>query len=101
MVEQLPTILEWHAFLYSSSQIGTMRRVQSSCTPMPPAPVVMGPTGMGPGSEATAHTSASRAGRRQSSRRSPETPPPQSCGPFNVYDLQGRDQEVIRLLSQI
>ena len=37
----------------------------------------------------------------QSSRRSPETPPPQSCGPFNVHHLQGRDQAVLRLPSQI
>ena len=52
------------AFLCSSPQIGTMQS-PSSCTRIPPAPVhvVLGPTWMGPGSESTAHTSASRAGR--------------------------------------
>ena len=40
----------------------------SSCTGMPSAPVVLRPTWMGPGSEATAHTSASRAGRAQKGR---------------------------------
>ena len=50
------------AFLCSSPQIGTMQR-PSSGTGMPPAPVVLGPTWMGPDSESTAHTSASRAGR--------------------------------------
>ena len=50
------------AFLCSSPQIGTMQS-PSSCTGIPPAPVVSGPIWMGPGSGATAHTSASRAGR--------------------------------------
>ena len=97
MAEQLPTILEWHFYIHLPRL--ELCRVQSSCTRIPLAPVVMRPTWMGPGLEATAHTSASRAGRALEGRL--ETPPPQSCGPFNVDPLQGRDQEVLRLLSQI
>ena len=56
MVEQLPTNLEWHIHLPRLEEC----RVQSSCTRMPLAPVVMELTWMGPGLEATAHTSASQ-----------------------------------------
>ena len=52
----------WNGISMFISQIGTMQS-PSSCTRIPPAPVVLGPTWMGPGSEATAHTSASQAGR--------------------------------------
>ena len=61
MGEQFPTILEWHFYIHLPRL--ELCRVQSGCTHMPPAPVVMGPTWMGSGSEATAHTSASRAGK--------------------------------------
>ena len=35
----------------------------------------------------------------ESSRRPPEPPPAQSCGPLNIHHLQGRDPEVLHLLS--
>ena len=35
----------------------------------------------------------------ESSRRSPEPPTAQSCGPLNIHHLQGRDPEILHLLS--
>ena len=81
MVEQLPTILEWHFYIH-------LPRLELYAESNPVVHDASGTCGYG------AYLDGAWFGgicphqclkSWQSSRRSPETPPPQSCSPFNIH----------------